>query len=171
MSEGYDFSRDDLTTLLLRRFYPERTDRESRIIRDWLQSRGAMFDRFSFSVRVGVGASADPTHLPGVQRNTIFSSRKRIDVLAWQGNQPYIIECKERIGPGTLGQLQTYAHLWMEENPDAKPPRLQAIGRSSDDDTLRVLAANGVDVFLYDAPPGDGGTTAGGLSPDNRQTT
>jgi hypothetical protein len=156
MSDGYTFERADLAELLLRRWYPERPDRETPIIRDWLAARGASFDRFAFSVRVGVGASADPTHLPGVQRNTVFSSKKRIDILAWQGEQPFIIECKERIGPGCLGQLQTYKHLWMEEYPGEREPRLQAIGRTSDDDTIRVLTANGIDVFLYDAPVSNG---------------
>jgi hypothetical protein len=150
MPNGYDFSRDDLTQLLLRRFYPERTDRESGIIRDWLQAQGATFDRFSFSVRVGSGGVPDPTHLDGVQRQVIDAAKKRIDVLAWRASQPYIIECKERIEHGTLGQLLTYAHLWMEEHPDSLYPRLQAIGRYSDADTERVLAANGVDAFLYE---------------------
>lgn len=159
MSNGYDFENRDLAELLLRRWYPERPDRETPIIRDWLQARGAMFDRWSFSVRVGQGASPDPAHLPGVQRGAIWSSKKRIDVIAWQGPQAFIIEVKERIGPGTLGQLQTYAHLWMEENPDALPPRLQAVGRSSDPDTERVLAANGVEIFLYEETDSDGGTT------------
>jgi hypothetical protein len=165
MGDNYTFERTDLAELLLRRWYPERPDRETPIIRDWLMARGAAFDRWSFSVRVGVGASADASHLPGVQRNTVFSSKKRIDILAWQGTQPYIIEVKERIGPGTLGQLQTYSHLWQEEHPDEPAPRLQAIGRSSDDDTIRVLNANGVDVFLYPEAVGGDGDAGGGVPP------
>jgi hypothetical protein len=147
---GYAFSGDDLATLLLRRFYPERTDRESSILKEFLLAHGREFDRFAFSVRVGVGLTPDPTHLPGVQRNTTFSTRKRIDLLAWRAAQPVIVEVKERVTPAVLGQLQTYRQLWLEENPDAREPELVAIGRSSDEDTLRVLAANGVTVYLYD---------------------
>ena len=149
MIAGYDFARDDLATLLLRRFYPERTDRESTIIRDFLLAHGTEFDRFSFSVRVGEGQTPDPTHLEVVQRNAIFSSRKPNDVLAWTGSQPVIIEIKERVTPAVLGQLRTYRQLWWEEHPDAVEPRLVAVGRYSDDDTLRTLAADGVDVYLY----------------------
>lgn len=171
MGSGYDFSRDELVDLLLRRWYPERPDRETPIIREWLKARGAQFDRFSFSVRVGVGATPDPSHLPGVQRNTLFSSKKRIDILAWQGAQPFIIEVKQRVVPAVLGQLQTYAHLWKEEHPNELDPRLQAIGETSDDDTLRVLQANGIDVYLYVAPAGDNGDDRSGLSPDDNPTT
>lgn len=151
MSNAYEVDRADFAELLLRKFYPERTDRESGVIRDFLLAHLDEYERVQFSVRVGVGATPDPDHLPGVQANTIFSSRKKIDVLLFQGPQGTIVEAKERIGPGTLGQLQTYAHLWMEEHPDALYPRLIAIGRTSDEDTLRVLAANGVTIYLYPA--------------------
>lgn len=153
--DGYDFSGADLATLILRRFYPERTDRESTIIRDWLLAHGADYDRFSFSVRVGEGQTPNPDDLPGVQRSVAFSSRKRIDVLAWRGAQPTIVEVKERVTPGVLGQLVAYRDLFLEEKPDAEDPILVAIGRYSDPDTIRVLNANGITVFLYEPAAGD----------------
>jgi len=150
---GYDFGADALATLLLRRFYPERTDRESTIIRDWLFAHGAEYDRFSFSVRVGQGQAPSEALEPGVARSIAFSSRKRIDVLAWQGNTPTIVEVKERVTTAALGQLLAYRQLLLEDYPDSPDPRLIIIGRYSDQDTLRVLAANGIDVFLYDSAP------------------
>jgi hypothetical protein len=64
---GYSFQRDEFPELLLRSFYPERTDKESAVIRDYLLAHLAEFDRVDFSVRVGQGQTPDPTHLPGVQ--------------------------------------------------------------------------------------------------------
>lgn len=145
----YDFSKDDLATLLLQRFYPERTDRESTVIRDWLFAHGAEYDRFSFSVRVGQGQTPAPGLDPGVVRSVAFSSRKRIDILAWQGPAPTIIEVKERVTPAALGQVLTYRQLFLEETPDAPEPRLVIIGRYSDDDTIRSITAHGVDVLLF----------------------
>lgn len=150
----YAFDQSDLALLILRKFYPERTDRESTVIRDYLLAHGHEFDRFAFSVRVGVGQAPDPSHLDGVQRNTVFSSRKRIDLLTWTGSQPAIHEFKERVSPAVLGQLHTYRHLWLEENPDALEPRLVAVGRLADDDTIRVLQANGIEIFIYPEAPG-----------------
>lgn len=147
----YNFSKDDLAVLLLRRFYPERTDRESTVIRDFLFAHGAEFDRFSFSVRVGQGVTPDPATLPAVQRNTRFSTRKRIDILAWRGTRPVIIEVKEHITPASLGQILTYRHLWLEEHPDAPEPELVVIGRETDDDTVHALNAAGITVFVYAA--------------------
>lgn len=150
MAEGYDFRGDQLAELLIRRFYPERTQHESAVIADYLREHGGEYDRYSFSVRVGAGNPSDPEHLIGVQKSTSWSSRKRIDALFWRGLQPTIIEVKQRIGPETLGQLQTYRQLFLEENPRSLDPKLVAIGRYSDQDTVRVLNDHGVDVYLYE---------------------
>lgn len=149
MENGYQYGSTDLALLLIRRAYPERTDRESVVIRAFLEARGPLYDRYEFSVRVGQGIAPDPEHLEGVQRNTVFSSRKRIDMIVWRGDEPTIVEVKERITPAVLGQLLTYQHLLMEDRPDIKPPKLATIGRYSDDDTIRVLQSNGVDVYTY----------------------
>lgn len=153
--KGYDYGISDLALLLLQRFYPERTDRESTVIRDWLQAHGAEYDRFSFSVRVGQGQTPAANLDPGVAKSVEFSSRKRIDILAWQGQSPTIIEVKERVTPAALGQILTYRQLFLEESPDAPDPRLVIVGRYSDEETIRSINAHGIDVLLFDAaPPG-----------------
>lgn len=163
MSTGYDYDRATLLELFLRLQFPERTDWESAILRDFLRHHIHEYERYSFSVRVGEGMPANPDHLPGVRFNTTFSTKKRIDMIAWQGAQASIFEVKRRVNPGALGQLQTYAHLWMEEHPDVAPPRLAAIGRSIDPDTARVFDAAGVVVYLYPEALERGGTTASGV--------
>ncbi|SRR6266498_1522401 len=154
MENGYTYGSSDLASLLIARHYPERTDRETPVIHAFLEARGRNYDRYEFSVRVGQGIAPDPTHLEGVQRNTVFSSRKRIDLIVWRGDAPTIVEVKERVTPAVLGQLLAYQHLLLEDRPDIETPALATIGRYSDDDTIRVLTAQGVDVFLYE--PADG---------------
>jgi hypothetical protein len=149
---GYHFGRADFPTLLLRKFFPERTDGESAVIKDFLLEHIDDYDSFDFSVRIGEGIPPDPTLLPSVQRQATFNSLKRIDILAWRGPQPVIIEVKQRVTPASLGQILTYQHLWMLENPDAPEPELVVVGRSSDPDTLKALQGNGVTVVLYEAP-------------------
>jgi hypothetical protein len=151
MSTGYDYSRAQLQEQLIKMQFPERTPKEAAIIRDWLLRHVDEYDRYSLSVRVGAGIAPDPTHDPGVQYSTVFSSKKRIDILAYQGRQPTIFEVKDRLIPAALGQLLTYRHLWMEENPDEPEPLLGAIARTSDDDTNRVLQSNGVTIYLIPA--------------------
>jgi hypothetical protein len=147
--EGYNFTADDFAALLVRTFYPEKTDRETPIIRDYLLHHLSEFDRVSFSVRVGEGVTVPEGTLEGVARSAARSSRKRIDILGWKGHQPTIVEVKERIVADALGQLLMYRQLLLQEEPNADDPRLVAIGRYSDPATLSALAAQGVDVFLY----------------------
>ena len=149
MATGYQYEKKDLAELLLRRDYPERTNRESALLKDFLIARGRLYDKFEFSVRVGHGMTPDPSHLPGVQATSVYSYQKRIDLIVWQGVQPTIVELKERVSAAVLGQLLQYKHLLLEDRPGLEEPLLLALGRYSDPDTLRVLSAAGVDVLLY----------------------
>jgi hypothetical protein len=165
MSNGYDYSRDQLLDVFVRMRFPERSDRESTLYRDFLQAHIHEYENYSFQVRVGQGVTPNPDHLPGVQRQTVRNSKMKIDMLAWQGPQPFIFEVKERAIHAAIGQLITYRHLWMEENPDAREPRLAVIARTIEPDMEPVFAANGIDVYLYPPAAGDGRTPGGGLSP------
>jgi len=151
-NDGYLFTRDDFVQMLARKWFPERTDRESGVIRDYLAAHHQEFEQLTFGKRVGAGLEPDPTHLEGVRQNTARFTKKRIDILGKAGAQFTIIEVKERITPASLGQILTYRQLLLEELPDAIEPRLVVIGRYSDDDTLRALNGHGIDVFTYDPP-------------------
>lgn len=148
-SDGYHFTNTDLAQLILQRYYPERTNNESAVIRDFLVAHGAEFESFDFSVRVGVGATPDPS-LPQKQQNAIIrASRKRIDILARRGGKPVIVEVKVDITPASLGQILTYRHLWLEEHPTEQEPELVIVGRNVDNDTVRALQAAGITVYVY----------------------
>lgn len=146
---GYDFDQPRFAELLLRKFFPEKTDHESALLRDYLVRHLDDFDRVSFSVRIGAGATLAPGLTPNVQRAITFSTKKRIDLVGYRNQRATLVEAKTRVGSAVLGQLLTDRQLWLEEFPDDEEPRLVAIGRDSDDEALRVLGAHGIDVFLY----------------------
>lgn len=170
MPDGYDFDRNTLLHLFVGMHFPERSPREDALIADFLRAHVEEYERYSFSVRVGQGVTPNPDHLPGVQQQSIRNSQMRIDMLAWQGDQPFVFEVKERANHHAIGQLLTYRHLWMEDNPDARAPNLAVVARTIEPDMERVFAAAGVTVYLYDAAAGDGGTPTGGVSTGNGAT-
>lgn len=155
MPQGdYGFDETQFSLLLIRKAYPERTDGESAVIRAFLMEHLHEFNRIVFGKRVGQGEPPDPTHLPAIQRQTTLNTQKRIDILAYRGAQPIIIEVKQRVTPAALGQILTYRHHFVEENPDAPEPELYIVGRQSDADTNAALGAHNITVFLYpDANP------------------
>lgn len=147
--DGYTYGAADFATLLIRSFYPERTEGESAVIRAFLLAHHREFDRITFGKRVGRGAEIDPSTLPSVQRATAYNSKLRIDILAWRASTPVIIEVKQRVTPATLGQILTYKHHFIEEFPDAGEPDLVVAGREGDRDSIAALQAHGVTVYLY----------------------
>jgi len=148
--EGYEFLRDQFPELLIRRFFPEKTDRESGLLKEFLARHLHKYDRVSFSVRIGEGIKPDPDHLPGIQHSTTFSSRRRIDMVLWRGEQVTICEAKDRLRHDVLGQLLSDRQLWLEERPDDAEPKLIAIGRTSDEETERILSAHGIESYIYE---------------------
>lgn len=149
IQNGYWFTAADLPSLVVQTYFPERTAGESAILRDYLQAHGGEFDRFGFSVRVGQALQPDPTHLIGVQKSTIYSSRKRLDLVGVREPLHTLIEAKRRIEPSALGQILTYRRLYVEDNPSVTATELVVIGRYSDTDTIRSLNAHGVHVYIY----------------------
>ena len=148
-SPDYEYSGDTIALLLIQKHYPERTDGESAIMLAFFKDYLRTFDRVTLGKRVGHGAPIDPETIPAIQRATAFSTRKRIDVLAWRASQPVIVEVKQRVTPASLGQILTYRHHFVEEHPDAPEPELVVVGRESDADTIAALTAHGVTVHLY----------------------
>ena len=167
MYPSVDYTRGTLLELFARMQFPERTHRESALIRDFLTRHIHEYDNYQFSVRVGQGLTPDPSHLPGVQDNTRHSTKKRIDIVAWNGEQATIFEVKFRANPAAIGQLATYRHLWMEEHPNAREPELAVIARYTDPDTQRVYDAAGITLYLYEAPDDGGGDASGGVPADD----
>jgi hypothetical protein len=148
---GYDFTRADCANLLIMSQFPESTVKESRVIREWLMRHCTDYDRMSFRVRLGNGAVIDPTLPLSVQKQIAFASKKKMDLLAWAGSQPTIVEFKYLVTPAALGQIQSYRVFFLEEQPDAPDPALVVAGAASDPDTIRALQAHDVTVYIYAA--------------------
>lgn len=150
MPQGnYVYDSKDFALLLIAKSYPERTDREALVIRAFLQEYITHFDRLEFGKRVGAGEPPDPTAPPNIQRQTLLNTQKRIDILAWKGRNPTIVEIKYRITPAALGQILTYRHHLLQDVPNAPEPEMVVVGQSSDADTTAALNAHGVTVILY----------------------
>jgi hypothetical protein len=147
--DGYTYDERDFALLVIRKHYPERTDGESHVIRAFLLEHLRDFDRITFSKRVGHGITPLPDTLQAVQQNTVFSSKLRIDILAWRGNLPIIVEVKQDVTPASLGQILTYRHHFVEEFPEAPEPELVVVGRTASPDAIAALQAHSVTVYLY----------------------
>ena len=162
-SNGYDYDRATLTKMLDMFRLPERSRAESALLADFLLAHISEYSDFNFTVRVGQGQLPNPNHDPGVQANTVRGSKLRIDMIAWQGEQPTLFEVKVRANHHAIGQLITYRHLWQLEHPDAPEPRLAVIARTIEPDMEGVFDAQGITVYLYAPADAAGGVASGGV--------
>jgi hypothetical protein len=85
--DGYTYGSTDFATLLLRKFFPERTDGESAVIKAFLLAHLHEFDTITFGKRLGHGTAPDPSHLSGVQAQQAFSSKLRVSIF-WRCGAP-----------------------------------------------------------------------------------
>jgi hypothetical protein len=82
---GYAFDANRFAELLIAKSYPEKTDHESALLRDYLKVHLGEFDRVEFSVRIAPAVTPDPAHLEGVQRQALLNSMNRIDMVGYRG--------------------------------------------------------------------------------------
>lgn len=122
---------------------------ESAVLKLWLQKHGMEFDAIAFNVRMGEGATPHPSLSEATKAQAKLLTQKRADCIVWSGGYPVIIEVKQRIGLGALGQLTGYKHLFERENPGVPSPQMRAIGYYADNDVVRVLTAHGVTIELF----------------------
>lgn len=148
---GYEFDQDKFAELLIAKSYPEKTDQESALLRDYLRAHLDEFDRVEFSYRFAPSLTPDPELLEGVQRQAERNSMKRIDMVGWRGNAPTLVEVKTTIGHEVMGQLDLDRVLWLKAFPDGVDPELVAVGRRGSERDIEVLNARGISVYLYDA--------------------
>lgn len=98
--------------------YPGMLPRECLIYKNWLAVYGGRYDNFDYNSRIGPGYDPGPAWPEEMRRMAIANSQKRIDVVAWSGLIPTLIEVKDRAGASAIGQLMTYFPLWNADHPD-----------------------------------------------------
>ena len=100
---------------------------ERIVLEAWLAKHSAEFGRFDHNVALGPGHDPGPTFPDNIRQMSMQNSKRKVDVVAWVGERPTLIEVKERATPSAIGQLLTYAHLWEQETVYTGTPNLKII--------------------------------------------
>lgn len=103
-------------------------------------------DRFEYDVRFGGLTPAGPATgdvQAGMWENLI---KKRVDVVAWRGKQPWIVEVKPVASFSALGQCLGYGWMAKAERPELRSVRLAVVCAICDRDLKPVFEAYGISV-------------------------
>lgn len=115
----------------------------------WLKAHWREWDRAAFNVTMGPGAEVPAGAEDYVQQWVATTTTQRADIIVYSGNTAAIVELKQRIGGGALGQLLTYRYLLQIDNPALLQVYLIAAGTSIQAGITEFFRSQGVQVELF----------------------
>ena len=126
--------------------FPHLLPGEVRVWRAFLRSYEDRWETFVYDVHVGEGSlpQEDPSSV--FAQNFKWLTKKRIDVIGWNRDQPTIFEVRARASLPLMGQLIGYKELWMRDNPTSKPPLLIMVCETCPPDDKGVMENQGISV-------------------------
>lgn len=125
------------------------TEEHERIARAWFDKHCREFDEVEFQVHLGTQLDIGPSFDADTRERAALSSQKRADIVVSNKDVVTIVEVKERITIGALGQALGYAVLWHAEHPDTRRVESVVIGSYIALDVAELLQAHGVQVELF----------------------
>lgn len=140
---------EGLDQILAGAILPGSTRQESAIGRAWLRAHANDYDSVEFNVRVGQGVGLPPGTSQYVGLAAYASTTKRIDIVAHRGSSVDVIELKEVLGLGAIGQLIGYSHLYLADHPATGHVGMIAAGLMTQADVAPVYAKAGIRVELF----------------------
>lgn len=118
------------------RILPGMMPEEVVVLREWLKRHEGEYDRVFGNIRIGAGTDPGEGFPEEVRRGAILNTQKRIDALAYKGDQATIVEVKRRAGMSAVGQVLGYVQLYIAENPRMPAPSALLVAAAFDSDAL-----------------------------------
>ncbi len=112
------------------RKYPHLLGEDIPIWSRFIDRHPDKFQTADYDIHVGTGSDPEPYEEEKYSRQWNNLTKKRIDVIGWNNQQPTIIEVKKRVTLSTLGQVLGYRILFKKERPDIPSPALLIICES-----------------------------------------
>lgn len=108
-------------------------------------------DFYEYDIRLGgMTATGTASEDPHVEMWAILT-KKRVDVVAWRGSTPWLVEVKPVASFSALGQCLGYGFMWAKEKPGLVKPRLACVCAVCDRDLKPCFSSYGVSVL--ELPP------------------
>lgn len=126
--------------------YPHMIKDEKDVWERFMERYPGRFETVDYDFRVGKGVVIEGE--PGEPWPSMAKmlSQKRIDVVAWVGESPTIIEVKRRVGLSALGQVLGYRTLFTRDFQHIETPKVLIICETISEDDRIVLGLNHIPV-------------------------
>ena len=128
--------------------YPHMKPADISIWERFIQANPQAYDHVYYDFWVGSPPPFNPIVHDPTQGSADGLYRRKIDVVAYKGNQIDIIELKPKAGPSALGQVRGYLALYMRDERPAVTPRAVVITNIALHDLVYIAAIEGVTLFV-----------------------
>jgi hypothetical protein len=123
--------------------------REAALAKAWLEAHIDEYDDIDWQKHVGLGVNLGADYDPGIQRMAYQATRKRVDLVGYQGETATIVELKDHVDLAAVRQAADYAGLWRASPADPPVSKVVVVGRTGDAAIADTAAALGVTVELF----------------------
>lgn len=127
--------------------YPHMKPEDVALWERFIAAQPDAFDTVDYDVKVGVGRMPMFRQADNIEKGWKDLTQKKIDVVAYKGNDVTIIEVKPNARANALGQIWMYDELYKADfKPEGKVLNM-IITNDLDPDTLRVAATGDVTII------------------------
>ena len=131
-----------------RHWYPHMMPYDVAIWERFIEQFPNAYDYVQYDVKVGSAPKHDTIVNPDTGGDSINLYKKKIDVVAYKGDQIDIIELKPKAGPSALGQVQGYGILYKAEFSPPVEPKLVVITDQLGNDMGLLAHSMGVQLVV-----------------------
>lgn len=129
--------------------FPRLTTDEAILWRQFIILHGKEFDRFDYDLPVGKGVDPGESVSEYLRKDYIDLTRKRIDAVGYKNNTATLFEVKPRAATTALGQLLTYANLFVQTYPGVPIVGSAVVTSLINDDERQVYESMKIKIFVY----------------------
>jgi hypothetical protein len=112
---------------------------DARIWDAFVYLHANVFDNVQYDYHVGEGVARQPGWDDSLYKMAKIITQRRIDVIGWKNQQPWLIEVKQSPGVSAVGQLISYKELYLRDNPAHINVQLYLVCDRLDQDIAYVL--------------------------------
>lgn len=130
--------------------YPHMKPYDVEVWERFMELNPNMFDGVDYDVCVGEGADFLPTgeDTPDGRENRLY--QKKIDVVGYKNGDVWLIEVKPEGNASALGQILTYAELWMKSGKTPRYVTMAVVCKTAAKELEAVYLKHGVILLSMD---------------------
>ena len=128
--------------------YPGMHPEDVAIWERFIDAYPKFFSSCDYNMRVGEGITPPHPENEYEVKAAEALTKKRIDVVGYQGGIPYIVEVKPKASNQMFGQLVMYYNLWIRDFPDLPRPRQMGVAEVLNPDDEYVFKLHGIPVYI-----------------------